>query len=115
VRGKRVVASGQRLSAEKPQQHLVLVVQTVIGITHFQTGVSWHFHSRKDQVLKIELFDAQWQAGVISAILRLRVQWLSHLAPIMTESCLPRVPPFQGGEMAGKRYESYSKGTVNVE
>jgi len=54
------------LSAEKPQQLLVLVVETVIGITRFQTGVSWHFRSLKDLVLKIELFVAHWQAGVIS-------------------------------------------------
>jgi len=68
VRGKRAVASCQRLSAEKPQQ--LLVVDTVIAITRFQTQVSWHFHSLKDQVLKIELSVAYWQAGVISAILR---------------------------------------------
>jgi len=81
---------------------VVLVVDTVIAITPFQTGVSWHFRSRKDQVLKMELFVAHWQAGVISAILRLRVWWISHLAPKMTQSFLPRVPPFQVGEMAGK-------------
>ena len=63
--------SRRRLSAEQPQQLLVLVVETFIGITHFQTGVSWHFRSLKDQVLKIELFVAHWQAGVINAILRL--------------------------------------------
>jgi len=103
VRGKRAVASRRRLSAEKPQQLLVLVVETVIAITRFQTGVSWHFRSLKDQVLKIELFVAYWQAGVISAILRLRVRWLFHLAPILTQSFLLRVPPFQVGEMAGKR------------
>jgi len=93
VRGKRGVASRQRLSAEKPQ-HLV-VVETVIAITRFQTRVSWHFRSLKDQVLKIELSVTHWQAGGISAIFRLRVWWLSHLAPILTQSFVPRVPPFQ--------------------
>jgi len=93
VRGKRAVALRQTLSAEKPQQ--LLVVETVIAITRFQTRVSWHFRSLKDQVLKIELSVAHWQAGVISAILRLRVWWLSHLAPILTQSVLSRVPPFQ--------------------
>jgi len=93
VRGKRAVASRQRLSAEKPQQ--LLVVETVIAVTRFKTRVSWHFHSLNDQVLKIGLPVAHWQAGVISAILRLRVWWLSHLAPILTQSGLPRVPPFQ--------------------
>jgi len=58
MRGKSGVTSSQRLSAEKPQQLLVLVVETVIGITGFQTGVSWHFRTLKDQVLKIELFVA---------------------------------------------------------
>jgi len=47
------VASHQRLSAEKPQQSSVL--ETVIAITHFQTGLSWHFRSLKYEVLKIEL------------------------------------------------------------
>jgi len=101
VRGKRAVASRQRLSAEKPQQ--LPVVETVIAITRFQTRVSWHFRSLKDQLRKIELLVANWQAGVISAILRLRVWWLSHLVPILTQSALPRVPPFQVYEMAGKR------------
>jgi len=73
----------------------------------FQTGVSWHFRSRKDQVLQIELIVAHWQASVISAILRLRVKWPSHLAPIMTQSFLPRVPTFQVGEIAGKKEGSY--------
>jgi len=41
VRGKRAVASRQRLSAEKPEQ--LPVVETVIAITCFQTRVSWHF------------------------------------------------------------------------
>jgi len=47
---KRVchVASSLRLSAEKPPG-------SVIGITRFQTGVSWHFCSFKEDVLKIEL------------------------------------------------------------
>ena len=76
MRGKsgvrsRQVASRQRLSAKKPQQ--LLVVETVIAITRFQTGVSWHFRSRRDQVLQIVLSVAHWQAGVISPILRLRV------------------------------------------
>jgi len=93
VRGKRAVASRQRLSAKKPQ-HL-LVVETIIAITRFQTRVSWHFRSLKDQVLKIELAVAPWHTGVISAILRFRVWWLSLLAPILTQSVLPRVPPFQ--------------------
>jgi len=93
VRGKRAVASPQRLSAEKQEQ--LPVLETVIAITRFPTRVSWHFRSLKDQVLKIELSLAHWQASVISAILRLRVWWLSHLAPIPTQSVLPRVPPFQ--------------------
>jgi len=93
VGGKRVVTSRQRLSAEKAQQ--LLVVDTLISITRFQTRVSWHFRSLKDQVMKIELSVAHWQAGVISAILRFRVWWLSHLAPILTQSVLPRVSPFQ--------------------
>jgi len=29
--------------------------ESVIAITRFQTGVSWHFHSFKDCILKIEL------------------------------------------------------------
>ena len=47
---KRVcrVASSLRLSAEKPPG-------SVMAITRFQTGVSWHFRSFKDDVLKIEL------------------------------------------------------------
>jgi len=28
---------------------------SIMAITRFQTGVSWHFHSFKDGVLKIEL------------------------------------------------------------
>jgi len=43
----------QRLSAEKPQ-HLS-VLETVIAITRFHTGVSWHSCYQKDEVLKIEL------------------------------------------------------------
>lgn len=31
------------------------MLQTVIGITHFQTGVNWHFRSVKDRVLNIDL------------------------------------------------------------
>jgi len=46
----------------------------VMASTQFQTGVSWHFHSLKDEVQKIELED-------ISADIRLRVRWLSHQAP----------------------------------
>ena len=69
MRAKRAVASRQRLSAEEPQRLLVLVVETVIGITCFQTGVSRNFRCLKDQVLKIELIFADWQAGVIGAIL----------------------------------------------
>ena len=53
-RGERGVASRQRLSAERPQQRSVLETMTVIGITRFQSGVSWHFRSLKDEVLKIE-------------------------------------------------------------
>jgi len=30
-------------------------LETVMGITGFQTGVSWHFRSLEDEVLKIEL------------------------------------------------------------
>jgi len=30
-------------------------LESVMAITRFQTGVSWHFHSFKDVVLKIEL------------------------------------------------------------
>jgi len=30
------------------------VLETIMAITCFQTGVSWHFHSLKDEVLKIE-------------------------------------------------------------
>jgi len=93
VRGKRAVTSRQRLSGEKPQQPLV--VETVIALTRFETGVGGHFRSLKDQVLKIELSVAHCEAGVITAILRLRVWWLAHLVPILTQSFLPRVPPFQ--------------------
>ena len=32
----------------------VCKVENGIGITRFQTGVSWHFRSLKDEVLKIE-------------------------------------------------------------
>ena len=42
------VASSSRLSAEKPPG-------SVIAITHFQSGVSWHFRSFIYDVLKIEL------------------------------------------------------------
>ena len=42
--------------------------ESVIAITRFQTGVCWHFHFLKDEVLKIEL-----DASVFSANLRLRV------------------------------------------
>ena len=31
------------------------MLETVIDITRFQSGVSWHFRSLKDQVLKIDL------------------------------------------------------------
>jgi len=46
---KRVsrVASSLRPSAEKPPG-------SVMAITPFQTGVSWHFRSFKENVLKIE-------------------------------------------------------------
>ena len=30
-------------------------LESVLAITPFQTGVSWHFGSLKDKVLKIEL------------------------------------------------------------
>jgi len=30
-------------------------LESIMAITRFQTGVSWHFHSFKDDVLKIEL------------------------------------------------------------
>jgi len=30
-------------------------LESIMAITHFQTGVSWHFRSFKDDVLKIEL------------------------------------------------------------
>jgi len=30
-------------------------LESIIAITRFQTGVSWHFRSLKDEVLKIEL------------------------------------------------------------
>jgi len=30
-------------------------LESVMAITRFQTGVSWHFSSFKDDVLKIEL------------------------------------------------------------
>ena len=30
-------------------------LESVMAITRFQTGVSWHFRSFKDDVLKIEL------------------------------------------------------------
>jgi len=93
VRGNRAVGSRQRLTAEKPQQ--LLVVETLIAITRFQTVVSWHSSSLKDQVQTIELSVAHWQAGMLSPLLRLRVRWLSHLPPILTQSFLPRVPPFQ--------------------
>src|SRR6266404_5885212 len=60
--------------------------ESVIAITCFQTGVSWHFRSLKDQVLKIEF------SGDFSAKLRLRVRWLSHLAPTLA--------PWRVGEKA---------------
>ena len=49
---KRVyrVASTLRLSAEKPPG-----TREYYGYHSLQTGVSWHFHSFKDDVLKIEL------------------------------------------------------------
>jgi len=52
---KRVccVASGLRLSAENPPGSMLDL--SVMTITRFQTGVSWHFRSFKDDVLKIEL------------------------------------------------------------
>ena len=42
------VASSLRLSAEK-------LPGSVMAITRIQTGVSWHFRSFQDDVLKIEL------------------------------------------------------------
>jgi len=30
-------------------------LESIMAITHFQTGVSWHFHSFKEDVLKREL------------------------------------------------------------
>jgi len=42
------VASSLRLSAEK-------LPGSVMAIARIQTGVSWHFRSFKDDVLKIEL------------------------------------------------------------
>ena len=47
------VVSCQRLSAEKPHQRGMM--ENGIDITHIQTGVSRHFRSLKDEVLKIEL------------------------------------------------------------
>jgi len=58
-----------------------------MAITHFQTGVSWHLHTFKDEVLKLEL-------GVISANLRLRVRWLSHQTLALSIYFLPRYTPF---------------------
>jgi len=59
---------------------------SVMAITRFPTGLSWHFHSLKDEVLKIELED-------ISADLRLTVRWLSHQALTSTIFSLPRNTP----------------------
>jgi len=35
-------------------------LETLQAITRFQTGVSWHFRSFKDDVLKIELWVSVW-------------------------------------------------------
>ena len=43
-----------------------------MAITRFQTGVSWHFRSFNDDVLKIELY-VPVRCAVFSANLRLRV------------------------------------------
>ena len=73
VRGKCDDTSHPWLSVAKPEQSSVLL--TFLGITHFQTVVSLHFRSLKDQVLKMELSVPHSLAAVISAIIRLR-EWL---------------------------------------
>ena len=75
------------------------MLETVIAITPFLTGVSGHFRSLKHQVLKIALCVTYWQAGVISAILRLRVQPGGFLT---IQTFVSKVPPFNTWEMAGK-------------
>jgi len=67
-------------------------LESVMAITHFQTGVSWYFCSFKADVLKIELWVLVW-LGVFRANLRLRVWWLSHQAPPLTMFSLPRNTP----------------------
>jgi len=48
-----------RLSAKNPQCLNWAIPETVQDITRFHTGLSWHFPSLNDQVLKIELFNAK--------------------------------------------------------
>jgi len=49
-----------KLRAKGPETTMIslstrLDSESVLAITRFQTAVSWHFHSLKDEVLKIEL------------------------------------------------------------
>jgi len=89
MRRVRRVASSLRLSAQKPPG-------SVIAITCFQTGVSWHFSSFNDVVLKIELWVPVLHGHRVFCVnLRLRVRWVSHLTPALTWTIfsLPRNTP----------------------
>jgi len=44
-----------RVASKAKCRDFTTALESVIGMTHFRTGVSWHFHSVKDQGLKIEL------------------------------------------------------------
>jgi len=61
---EKSVSRRVQFEARVPRNHQAL--ECVMAITRFQTGVSWHFRSLKDEVLKIEFY-------VFSANLRLRV------------------------------------------
>jgi len=65
-------------------------LESVMTITHFQSGVSWHFRLFKDDVLNIEPWVPVGHGpGVFRTNLRLRVWWLAHQAPALTIFCLP--------------------------
>ena len=49
------VELGATKCRETSMNSLSTRLESILAITHFQTGVSWHFGSLKDKVLKIEL------------------------------------------------------------
>jgi len=68
-------------------------LEFVLAITPFPSGVGRHFGSGKDNGLKIDTelgVGGHLSLKVFGANIRLRVRWLSPLAPALTIFALPR-------------------------